>query len=172
MNGLQIAALAKSYVGITETPNNSGFKDKTFEKKIKETGWSKGAAWCAYFTELVWKEAFTGNAELTKRFDELFSGSATATYKNFDLNQLFTVSKDVPKVGALMIFRYGNDWRGHACIVVQILNDNEVLCVEGNSNDDGAREGYEVCLRKRKIKDKFKPTGLNLVGFVYPPVIK
>lgn len=169
MNGLQVAAIAKSYVGITETPNNSGFKDKTFEKKIKEVGWSKSMAWCSYFGELVWKEAYHINAEIVKRIDELCNGSATATYKNFDVNQLFECNAEVPKVGAMMVFRYGSDWKGHLCIVVQILGENEVLCVEGNSNDDGAREGYEVCLRKRKIKDKYKAKGLNLVGFIYPP---
>ena len=162
-----IAMIAAKYIGFQETPNNSGFKDKEFEQRMKDVGWDKGMAWCTFFCELVWKEAYSKNDEIKKRLTELFSGSATTTYKNFDLNKLFKTSPDTPVVGAIAIYRHGSGWQGHAGIVVKTL-ENATDNVEGNSNDKGGRDGYIVTPKNRKIIQPYKPTGLNLVGFIHP----
>jgi hypothetical protein len=166
MIGQEIALIASKYLGKRETPNNSGFKDKDFEKRMRDVGWDKGQSWCVYFCELVWMEAYAKNDEVKRRITELFSGSATATYKNFDLNKIFTVSQ-TPVIGAIAIYRYGSDWRGHAAIVEKIL-PNATQGIDGNTNDDGGREGIEVARKIRKIKKPYTSTGLNLVGFIHP----
>lgn len=163
----EIALIASKYIGEMETPNNSGFKDKDFEKRMRDVGWDKGMAWCSFFSESVWKEAYAKNAEVLKRIDQLFSGSATATFKNFDLNKIFKTSKDTPVVGAVAIYRHGNGWQGHAAIVEKIL-DNATQNIEGNTSVDGSREGVAVFRKIRPIKSEYKPNGLNLVGFIYP----
>lgn len=162
----EIALIASKYLGKRETPNNSGFVDKDFEKRMKDVGWDKGQSWCVYFCELVWSEAYAKSDEIKRRIKELFSGSATATYKNFDLNKIFTVSQ-TPVVSAIAIYRFGNDWRGHAAIVEKVL-DNETQGIDGNTDGKGGREGFEVARKKRKIKKPYTPTGLNLVGFIHP----
>jgi hypothetical protein len=163
----KIVQIAKSYIGKTEISGNKGFTDKKFEKRMKDTGWYSGLSWCAFFSELVWKEAYAESSELVKKLDKLFSGSATTTYKNFDLAVDFKVSpKPVP--GALAVWRYGNGWQGHIGVVTEVLNDGTFKCVEGNTNDVGGREGYIVAEKHRKLVKPYQAKGLNLVGFVLP----
>ena len=163
----KIVQIAKSYVGKTEKINNSGFNDAEFEKRMKDTGWIKGASWCAYFTELVWVEAYKGTV-LEPAVKALFSGSATATYKNFDLAK-WNVS-DKPQIGALAVWRLGNGWQGHIGIVIEVA-EKSFKSVEGNTNDKGGREGYIVAVKNRVIKAPYQAKGLNLIGFVYPKEI-
>lgn len=170
MNGETIIRIAKSYVGFEETPKNSGFKNKDFEHRMRQVGWIKGHAWCSYFGELVWKEAYAKYPELIQRFSECFHGSSTATYRNFETNKLFKTGKTF-QPGALMIFRYGVDWRGHLCIAIQEHTKNIIQTIDGNTNDAGGREGYIVAEKRRPIVAPFKKNGLNFVGFVYPPLI-
>jgi hypothetical protein len=40
--------------------------------------------------------------------------------------------------------------------------------VEGNTNDDGGREGVEVSARCRRVSRNFNTRGLNLLGFILP----
>ena len=44
MKSEEIVKIANKYIGQTETQNNSGFNDKLFEKRMKDTGWIKGAS--------------------------------------------------------------------------------------------------------------------------------
>jgi len=169
MIGQQIADIALKYVGETEKPNNSGFNDADFEKRMKETGWVKGASWCAYFCELVWKEAYKSSPE-TVALDKLFSGSATANYKNFDLAHGWEVGQ-TPKIGALSVWRHGNGWQGHIGIVTGIGQNGAYNTIEGNTNDVGGREGYIVAKKTRHLNQPYSATGLNLIGFVYPKEI-
>lgn len=160
----KIKEIALSYVGKTEKINNSGFNDAEFEKRMKDTGWNKGLSWCSFFCELVWTEAYK-DSSLLPEVKKLFSGSATSTYKNFDIAK-WEVSQ-VPKVGALAVWRLGNGWQGHIGIVVEI-SDLSFKSVEGNTNDKGGREGYIVAIKNRVKKATYQPKGLNLIGFVYP----
>lgn len=163
----KIVEVAKKYVGKTEKPNNSGFTDAEFEKRMKDTGWDKGMSWCSFFCELVWKEAYLGSKEISS-LDKLFSGSATATFKNFDLaKEQGWQTGLMPKVGALAVWRYGVGWQGHIGIVVE-ENGVTFKTVEGNTNDKGGREGYIVAVKSRVTKGVFQKNGLNLIGFVYP----
>jgi len=166
----KIVQTAKKYIGKTEKPNNSGFNDADFEKRMKETGWDKGMSWCSFFTELVWKEAYTGSSE-TSAIDKLFSGSATATFKNFDLaKQSGWNTGMTPKPGSLAVWRNGNSWQGHIGIVIE-NNGITFKTVEGNTNDKGGREGYIVATKNRVLKSAYQKNGLNLIGFIYPKEI-
>jgi len=166
-NGLKVVQVAASYVGKTEKTNNSGFHDPLFEKRMKAVGWAKGQAWCAYLVELIWKEAFANQPHLVKAIDASCSGSATETYRKFDIANQFQMGA-TPRPGAIVIWRHGTGWQGHAGIVKQVLDENTFISIEGNTNDKGGREGYIVAEKRRLIKQAFQPNGLNLVGFIYP----
>ena len=62
----RIVEIAASYVGLNELPgNNQGWHNIEYENKFKELQykWAITQPWCAWFCQLVWKEAFTtGNA--------------------------------------------------------------------------------------------------------------
>ena len=54
-----------------------------------------------------------------------------------------------PKPGDIFIMDYGKG-QGHTGFVVEVLSNGNLKTIEGNTNDEGSREGYEVCYRIRK----------------------
>ena len=163
----KIIATAKSYIGETELTNNSGWIDKAFQQKMVDVGWKNGDSWCAFTCELIWKEAYGKGSPIFPRLDRLFSSSATATAANFIASNDFKTGK-IPQPGALVLWRHGNGWQGHAGVVTGIIDSSTFESVEGNTNQDGSSNGYAVFLKKRKLGEAFKPKGFNIVCFVYP----
>lgn len=155
--------VAIKYLGQTEKTGNMGFNDPAFEKKMEAVGFSKGQAWCAYFAELVFKEAYS---ERLQELDKLFSASAVQTYRNFR-DASYPIS-NVPQPGMLAIWQMQKDgkphWSGHAGIVVSVNSVNDFESIEGNTNDHGGREGYIVARKSRTTK-KVK-NGLQVLGFI------
>jgi hypothetical protein len=160
---MSIVQIAKSYIGKTEKPSNSGFNDEVFEKKMEEVGFEKGQAWCCYFAELVFKEAYPEKKEL----DRLFSASTVQTFANFKKKHPDKVFA-TPIVGSLVIWQSQKDgvpqWSGHAGVCVEVIDTTTFKSVEGNTNDKGGREGYTVALKTRKVQ-KVK-NGLQVLGFI------
>ena len=58
--------------------------------------------------------------------------------------------------GAVFIMDYGKG-TGHTGLVERI-QDGLVYTIEGNTNDEGSREGFEVCRRTRKL--------ISIKGFI------
>lgn len=161
MNAFEVAS---KYIGQTEKPGNMGFNDAEFESKMKAVGFQHTHAWCAYFTELVFKETFPQKAN---ELDKLFSASAVQTYRNFE--KAGYIVGHVPREGYLCIWQTMKNGvpqaTGHAGIVGKVKQDWIFESIEGNTNDGGGREGYIVARRTRKhiadVKD-----GLKVLGFV------
>lgn len=164
----KIAQVALSYVGQQEITGNNGFKNSVFQKKMQDCGWQMNHAWCSYFAELVWKEAFGKSHPLYATLDRLFSPSATSTFGNFKGHPQNFKTSSIPKVGALCVWRYGKGWQGHIGVVTSIVDKTTFTSVEGNTNSSGGREGIEVAKKTRKTNLPFRSKGLNLIGFVYP----
>jgi hypothetical protein len=106
------------------------------------TGGKEGAEypWCAAFATFVVHQAayLTGRAPLVPRTLSCDELAASATLS------------PTPRVGAIFLRRRtAGDW-DHCGIVVRV-DGGSVATVEGNTNDEGAREGYEVCRRMRPI---------------------
>lgn len=172
-----IKKTALRYVGQEEIRGNLGFKDKEFEEKMITIGFKEGYAWCALFAELVWKEAYQQyDSFYIELLDKLFSPGAVKTYNNFKKSDKFEVSSE-PELGAICIWRNYKDgkahWTGHAGIVTEVdylngLRTGYFNCVEGNTNDQGGREGYIVSLKKRSLNAPKRPTQLRIYGFIIP----
>jgi hypothetical protein len=164
----KVVSVAESHVGTQEIEGNMGWKDEKFYAMMKETGWKMSQAWCAYFTELVWTAVYDDEG-YSKIFDKLFSGSAQRTLKKFK-DHGWPVGR-VPEVGAVIIWRYKKNGQakttGHAGIVVGYDN-RYIYTVEGNTNDDGSREGGVVAKKKRSYAYNMY-NGLEIYGFIYPP---
>lgn len=163
-----VISAARSLIGQREEPNNSGFKDKNVEKRMKEVGWNKGQAWCSYAAELAWKEGFGKSHPLYIELDKRFSGSARQTLANFKMSDNFKTGTE-PKPGALCVWKLGNSWQGHIGIVSEVLPGGKFKCIEGNTNASGGREGIEWAEKTRQTGLPFTKTGLNIEGFVYLP---
>jgi len=164
MDILRLLQVAAKYVGQQETDGNSGFVSKEFQDKMVATGWQPYHSWCCYFCELVAKEAAGAGTEEWMRFDKLFQPSCTATYANFAGSEYYRVGR-VPRPGSLIVWRYGQGWRGHIGIV-ESARDKIINTIEGNTNKSGSREGTHVLRKQRKLEFT-DHIGLNLIGFIY-----
>jgi len=153
---------ALDFVTQREIPGNQGFEDSKFQELIEMQGWRKGQAWCAYFAELVVRTAgFEKHANI-------FSSSAVETFKNCQANSdLFKIYK-IPSIGDIAVWqRYESNkqtWMGHIGIIVG-MGKGMIVCVEGNSNAEGGREGLEVAIVVRDPA-AIPTTGLRLLGFI------
>jgi hypothetical protein len=161
--------VARKYLGQTEKPANSGFNDTVFQDKMEEVGFQKGHAWCAYFAELVFKEAIP---ERYDELDKLFSGSTILTFRNFQ-DAAFPIGQ-VPRVDSLVIWQTVKEGKkmatGHAGIVSEVMSTWEFKSIEGNTAGGGSREGWIVAEHSRKVLASVA-NGLKVLGFIHIPKI-
>lgn len=161
-----IISIAASCVVQEEVPQNQGFKDPSFAKRMQATGWEKGDEWCAYFTKMVWEEAYARASQLAV-VRKLASGGSLETYRNFasDTSGTFKVSKTVPVLGAIAIFQKGTTNKGHAGIV-SLIDATGFKSIEENSNNTESTDGYEVAENHHLLNGP--AASLHVYGFVYP----
>jgi hypothetical protein len=156
----RIVEAARQYIGQKEKPGNMGFINPEFDKKMREVGFVNSHAWCAYFAELVWREAGQDTTH--------FSASAFKTYLQYEAAGRKGSKTAVP--GALAVWRSVKNgrkgWTGHIGIVAEASAES-FKCIEGNTNKAGGREGIEVALKVRTYNWK-QVNGLELVGFIHP----
>ena len=166
----EIILTAIQYLGMKEIDGNSGFVDAEFEKRMKKIGWQKGQAWCAYFTELVWREAYAKFTDRSNELDKLFNGGAVNTYTRFSNDKRFTCNQ-TPVPGAIVIWQQYKggkpSWQGHAGIVNTAIDDVKFPSIEGNTNSQGGREGIEVSAKTRRLLFSVND-GLRIKGFIHP----
>lgn len=102
------------------------------------------ASWCMAFVYWSFNEAAK---ELTIPNPLVKTGGVLAAWNKAKNNR----TKTDPQVGDIFIMDFGHGL-GHTGIVEKV-NPDSIETVEGNSNDTGSREGYEVC-RKTRLKTK------------------
>lgn len=172
-----VVAVAKSFVGTKETGNNAGFADPKFQTEMIKSGWYKGAPWCAFLVETIFRSAMLAQnrAQLWNLLEPLFSGSAVETIHRFR-RKGYTVHQE-PKVGDLVVWRFGAGPSGHMGIVMDVTPSSKLMTtVEGNtapgSNDPAQiiRDGQGVLFKARRYGTKIsdKKGAFNLLGFVSP----
>lgn len=156
----RIVEEARKYIGQKEKTGNMGFINPEFDAKMRAVGFANGHAWCAYFAELVWREAGQDTSH--------FSASAFKTYLQYQDAGRKGSETAVP--GSLAVWRSVKagkpGWTGHIGIVSE-ANDTSFKCIEGNTNKAGGREGIEVAEKTRTYQWK-AINGLQLVGFIHP----
>jgi len=168
-----LSQIAEKYLGKTETINNSGFTDKTFEARMKAVGWQVSQSWCCYFAELCvveWANEI-GRKDIATLATKLFTGGSTATYKAMDIyatanpTGIVKVSKK-PIANSVAIYRHGSGWQGHTGIVTSV-EGSIAKNIEGNTDDKGGNNGYIVTRNKRDNNAPYSAKGLNIVGYFY-----
>jgi len=111
--------------------------------------------WCAGFVTFVLRQAASSKGvpmphPYTFGCDYL---AAVAQSKNTFLSPETGADLASIKPGYLFLVRKTeNNW-AHIGIVETVQGDS-MLTIEGNTNDSGSAEGFEVCRRTRGIKDK------------------
>ena len=171
-----IISYAFDSIGQQEIKGNQGFKDPDFDKDMRDLGrFQNGWAWCVCFCEMVWKKAFKDfnvNDDIYNEMARLITPGAVKTMRNFVKSEGWTVSQ-IPTIGGIAIWqKYKNGkptTQGHAAIVLD-SNETNVITIDGNTNDQGGREGYIVAEKSRRMNFGEK-SGLVLLGFIHPPIL-
>lgn len=133
-SALQVAI---TQLGKEEEPRGSNWGEsvKTY---LASVGINFPASWCMAFVYWCFK-CISDNPPLVK------TGGVMHAWNTAD--RMYRVTK--PEPGDIFIMDFGNG-TGHTGFVESVEGDI-VHTIEGNTNDTGSREGYEVCRRVRKI---------------------
>ncbi len=133
--------IAQSQLGVQEVPKNSN-AGAAVESYLKSVGLGKGYAWCMAYVYWSAKEA----AKQLGTTSPLIKTAGVLRQWN-EVNPKMKFKS--PKEGDIFIMDYGKGL-GHTGFVEKVLPNGVLKTIEGNTNDDGSREGYEVARRTRK----------------------
>lgn len=148
----------KSYEGVQEKPRGSNR-----QPFAAMAGHPNGQFWCATYQVGVARKV---GLALPPGADTASTVLNEVAYKR--AGRLSTT----PRVGSVFFvyFPHLRDGRGRPAPrvahtgVVWKVSGSYVHTIEGNSNDDGSRDGYEVCLRKRLAHRAVGTTGIRSYG--------
>jgi hypothetical protein len=141
-------ASAQSQIGIQEIPKGSN-AGTDVEKYLKSVGLKKGFAWCMAF---VYWNVLEASTKLNIPHPFKKTAGVLDQYNSRPLLRVKT-----PLDGDIFIMDFGKGV-GHTGFVEKVLPNGLLQTIEGNTNDDGSREGYEVCRRTRNVK--------SIIGFL------
>lgn len=152
MTAKSVIAIAKAEVGYHEGKSSSGSWNNAqkYSPAVPGLEWSQNQAWCATF--VAWCAMKAGVADLFPR-----TASCDVGGNWFKAQGRWS---EYPAIGAQVFFGVPADLN-HTGIVVG-YDETWIYTVEGNTNDDGSREGDGVYLKKRARR------GTNIIGYGYP----
>ncbi|RME02033.1 MAG: peptidoglycan-binding protein [Calditrichaeota bacterium] len=111
-------------------------------------------AWCAGFVSFVLHQAIDSlNADvphLDSFSCDLLAFQAKSAGLFFSGNEIS--NREIPSGSIFLVRNTDSDWT-HVGIIVE-AEDLMMRTIEGNTNDEGGREGYEVCMRFRGYNNK------------------
>lgn len=128
--------IAQSQIGVQEIPKGSN-AGPDVEKYLKSVGLGEGYSWCMAFVYWCVLQA----ALKCKVLNPLLKTGGVLAQYNFQKTNLCIVK--IPQPGDIFIMSFKKGL-GHAGFVLEVTGDR-FLTIEGNSNDEGSREGFEVC---------------------------
>ena len=128
--------IAQSQVGTEEHPKGSN-KGEQVEQYLNAVGLPGGYSWCMAFVQWCFKQTTTPFP--------FVSAGVLSVYAH-------TTSHHVtdPQPGDVFIMEFGHG-TGHTGFV-ESVEDEFIHTIEGNTNNDGSREGYKVAKRTRRKK--------------------
>lgn len=134
--------IAKTQIGAQEVPKGSN-AGKPVEDYLAVVGLPGGYSWCMAFVQWCFKNAGVKMPIVSAGVLSVWN----ATTKYHVTN---------PQPGDIFIMEFAHGL-GHTGIVESVDGDN-IHTIEGNTNEDGSREGYEVARRIRKKE--------SILGFI------
>lgn len=133
--------IAITQLGKEEQPRGSNWGSDV-KAYLNSVGINFPASWCAAFVYWCFREA---SGYLSTPPPLIRTGGVLNHWSSAKKQYKFTT----PEVGDIFIMDLGHGL-GHTGIVIEVSADRKsVLTIEGNTNDTGSREGYEVCKRSR-----------------------
>lgn len=141
--------IARSQLGVSEKPVGSNW-GTDIKKYLNSVGIDSPNPWCMAFVYWCVNESCK---EMKMENPLKKTGGVLDQWNNS-----LSLQKDSPSKGDIFIMNFGKG-KGHTGFVSNIVGDT-IHTIEGNSNDEGSREGYEVCRKPggRKIS--------SCIGFI------
>jgi hypothetical protein len=141
--------IAIGQLGVREKVNtNSG---PEVDQYLKSVGLKPGYPWCMAFVYWCYNQAAatTGVPNfLIRTGGVLHQWNEQQPVRKTVLNRVLN-NPAIIQPGAVFIMDYGKG-TGHTGLVEKI-SGTSIHTIEGNTNDEGSREGFEVCRRIRKL---------------------
>ncbi|THU36908.1 CHAP domain-containing protein [Niastella caeni] len=148
-NSAKALEIAISQLGVREKgSSNSGVE---VDQYLKSVGLNPGYPWCMAFVYWCYQQAAksTGVSNfLIRTGGVLHQWNEQQPKRKIVLDKVLK-NPAIIQPGAVFIMDYGKG-TGHTGLVERIQG-GLVETIEGNTNDEGSREGYEVCRRTRKL---------------------
>jgi|ERR1035437_6037185 hypothetical protein len=140
--------IALTQVGVCEKPKGSNAGPEV-TPYLRSVGLNGGFPWCMAF---VYWCVNTAAAEMQLQNPLVKTAGVRRQWDETKQRKLPKTSGGV-KPGDIFIMEFGHG-TGHTGFVKSIAN-GIVTTVEGNTNEDGSREGYEVAERERPVSTFF-----------------
>lgn len=140
----EVITVAQSQLGVSEVPKGSN-SGKQVNAYLRSVGLAAGNPWCMAF--VYWCVAKAAD-KLGIENKLVKTGSCLHQYNNTTLRKIPNRSKAI-KAGDIFIMEFKGG-TGHTGFVTKVTG-GLIETIEGNTNDDGSREGYEVAKRTRTI---------------------
>lgn len=132
---IRILEIATSQLGKEEMPKGSNWGE-TVKQYLDSVGIDFPASWCMAFVYwTVDKKA----KEMGVKNPLIKTGGVLRQWN--EINPNYKVK--IPMPGDIFIMDFGSG-HGHTGFVKEVKG-NRIETIEGNSNADGSREGYQVC---------------------------
>ena len=166
-------ATAAAKLGVREEGSNSGEAVKIFQNAA---GIKPGQPWCAAFVNWAAEQGAKQLGVLSP-LEKVPLQGLVQSYVDYGIEHEWVVAYSNVLPGDLFcLFDVGLKRYAHIGFVEsKVNNENAFMTVEGNSNDEGHREGVEVCCRKRKVKANtlfLRWTKVVETAPTKPPVVK
>lgn len=140
---MELLKKAISQLGKEEVPRGSNW-GADVKKYLNSVGINFPASWCLAFVYWCAKEAC---AESGEKNPLIKTGGVLAQWNRIPKQYKVPVNEK-PQPEDIFIMDFGHGL-GHTGIVERV-EDEAIHTIEGNTNDTGSREGYEVCRRTRQ----------------------
>lgn len=146
--------IAIGELGKAETPKGSNWGPDV-QKYLKSVGITFPASWCMAFVYWCVEQAKVRVSDGTGGLKNPLVRTGGVLKQWNDIAMQFPASVHgklrvtKPQPGDIFIMDYGKGF-GHTGFVERV-EGSLIHTIEGNTNDDGDREGYEVARRVRKI---------------------
>lgn len=137
----KVIEIANTQIGVHEDPGNKNTGPQV-DEYLKSVGLGPGYSWCMAFVYWCFREAAN---KLAVANPLAKTGGVLDQYNRRKLH----FGQTHPMPGDVFIMDFGKGL-GHTGLVEKV-DGNFIYTIEGNSNDEGSREGYEVCKRKRSV---------------------
>ncbi len=131
--------IAKTQVGVQEEPKNSNWGPQ-IKNYLRAAAILSPAPWCVAF--VVWCCRQAGIKQ------DRIPTTASSTFLLNWAKEKGKIVRDPQPGDIFLLLRKGGSTAFH-CGFVQQAGRLAFRTVEGNSNDQGSAEGYEVCMRNR-----------------------